>query len=69
MKCHWLVSLASMLSLPLFAVSADKAAEETAAQRGEKALLGRHFNPPTIPLYAYENAWKYWGAAGKTRLS
>jgi mono/diheme cytochrome c family protein len=37
------------------------AAEPTAAQRGEKALLTRYFNPPTISLAAYRNAWKFWG--------
>ncbi|HMF12599.1 MAG TPA: hypothetical protein VKE94_09845 [Gemmataceae bacterium] len=56
----------TMLALPAVAVPADNAAE-TSAQRGEKALLGRHFNPPTIPLSAYENAWKYWGGELKRK--
>jgi mono/diheme cytochrome c family protein len=39
----------------------------TPPQRGEKALLGRHFNPPAIPLEAYENAWRYWGKDAKEK--
>jgi mono/diheme cytochrome c family protein len=34
--------------------------EAPSAERGRAALLGRHFTPPTIPLSAYENAWKVW---------
>lgn len=67
MKCCWVIAGSAVLSFPLFASSADKSTEETPAQRGEKALLGRHFNPPTIPLSAYENAWKYWGDVVKTK--
>lgn len=36
------------------------AAEPTPAERGKKALLGRHFTPPTISVAAYDNAWRYW---------
>jgi cytochrome c5 len=36
------------------------AEELTPVQRGEKALLGRHFTPPTISLEAYQNAWRFW---------
>ena len=39
--------------------------EETAAERGKNALLGKSFNPPTMALSAYDNAWKHWGLAGK----
>jgi mono/diheme cytochrome c family protein len=42
-------------------LAALPAAEPTAAQRGEKALLTRHFNPPTISLQAYRGVWKFWG--------
>src|SRR4051812_48871595 len=35
--------------------------EPTAAERGEKALLGRNFLPPTVSLKAYATAWKSWG--------
>jgi cytochrome c5 len=38
----------------------EKDPVDTPAERGKKALLGRHFNTPTIPVSAYENAWKYW---------
>src|SRR5205809_7248278 len=36
-------------------------AEPGAAERGQKALLGRNFTPPTISLGAYQNAWRRWG--------
>lgn len=37
------------------------AGEPTAAERGEKALLGRHFTAPAISLKAYRNVWRHWG--------
>jgi hypothetical protein len=33
----------------------------TAAQRGEKALLTRHFTPANLPTTSYDNLWKVWG--------
>ena len=41
------------------------AGEPTAAERGRADLLGKAYNPPTIPLSAYENAWKQWGLKEK----
>jgi mono/diheme cytochrome c family protein len=41
--------------------SIGRAEEPTAVERGQKALLGRHFNPPTISIAAYQNAWRQWG--------
>lgn len=37
----------------------------TPAQRGEKALLSRHFTTPTMSASAYNNVWKYWGVKEK----
>jgi hypothetical protein len=37
------------------------ATEETAARRGQKALLGKSYNPATMTQGAYDNAWKHWG--------
>lgn len=34
--------------------------DATPAERGEKALLGRHFTPPTFSTSAYQNAWRFW---------
>src|SRR5262249_37451641 len=62
-----MLGVSLVLAFPLISDSADRSTEETPAQRGEKALLGRHFNPPSIPLSAYENAWKYWGDGSKTK--
>src|SRR5262245_66005275 len=46
--------------------SASIAADEpTPAQRGEKALLTRHFTPAAGPVSAYENLWKVWGMKEK----
>src|ERR671932_2563229 len=42
-----------------------RAAEPGPAERGARALLGRHFTPPTIPLSAYENAWRIWDDRAK----
>src|SRR5229473_5642176 len=56
-----------LISLVPLAAAGDAAAEETPAERGKKALLGRHFLSPTILPSAYENAWKYWGLASKTK--
>jgi mono/diheme cytochrome c family protein len=37
------------------------AADMTPAERGKKAMLERSFNPPTISVQAYRNAWQQWG--------
>src|ERR1700704_3198771 len=50
----------TVLTLAILA-SGPHAAEPSAAERGEKVLLGRNFNPPTISLHAYQNAWRQWG--------
>src|SRR5262249_43454015 len=58
-----MVRLRLMLALAALAALAPAAlcAEDTpSAERGRKALLGRHFTPPTIPLTAYDNAWRVW---------
>src|SRR6516225_6832081 len=55
------------LSVVPWGATAGDSSDSTPAQRGEKALLGRHFNPPTIPLAAYGNAWKYWGPEVKAK--
>ncbi|MBY0231995.1 MAG: cytochrome c [Gemmataceae bacterium] len=38
---------------------------ETPAMRGKRFLLGRVYNPPTMPASAYGNAWKHWGLKEK----
>jgi mono/diheme cytochrome c family protein len=60
---HWrlLAATAFTLVIPVLSLCASDPAAPTAAQRGEKALLGRHFNPPAISLEAYGNAWRFWG--------
>lgn len=35
-------------------------AEPTPPQRGETALLTRHFTPPTFSTTAYQDVWKLW---------
>jgi cytochrome c2 len=50
------ITLASFTLCP-----APGLAEESAVERGRKALLERSFVPATIPLRAYENAWQHWG--------
>ena len=43
-------------------VPAGSAAELTAAQRGEKALLERSFSPAAWSTGVYKNAWRHWGS-------
>jgi hypothetical protein len=44
-------------------VSVMSAAHPGAAERGEKALLGRAFNLPSWSAQAYQNAWRLWNGA------
>jgi mono/diheme cytochrome c family protein len=48
------VVLAGLLVLPV-------ASADSPAQRGQKALLTRTYDPARIPWANYENAWKQWG--------
>ena len=53
-RLRLVLAAAALAALP----TAGPCAEEApSAERGRKALLGRHFTPPSIPLAAYENAW------------
>jgi Cytochrome c len=54
MRFRILVVLVALIPLAAFS------AEPTAAQRGEKALLTRHFTPPTFSTAAYQDVWKLW---------
>ena len=54
--------LAALATLPATSLGADDA---PSAERGRKALLGRHFTAPTIPLGAYDNAWRVWDREAK----
>lgn len=33
---------------------------ETEAERGKKALTGRHFTPPIVTRFGFQNLWKQW---------
>jgi mono/diheme cytochrome c family protein len=55
------------LFIPAFSPGAPPVSKLSPAERGEKSLLGRHFNPPVIPLEAYENAWRFWGHGVKAK--
>jgi hypothetical protein len=52
-----------MVTLSALVVSGPRAhaSEPTAAERGEKALLGRAFTMPTISVKAYQSVWRSWG--------
>jgi mono/diheme cytochrome c family protein len=52
--------LTAVILLLLF-LPAALPADPSAAERGQKALLTRAFNPPTISLPAYQEAWRVWG--------
>jgi mono/diheme cytochrome c family protein len=55
MQCRIVLAVSVLALFPLLA-----AAEPSAAQRGEKAMLGRHFTPPTFSISGYQNVWKLW---------
>jgi mono/diheme cytochrome c family protein len=63
MNARSLTTLVTLLAVAL--PSALRAGEPTAAERGERALLTRTFNPPTISLQAYRNVWRVWGDGSK----
>src|SRR5215470_14252709 len=54
-----------LVGLTVLVILSRGAGAETAAQRGKKALLTKAYNPPTMLLGAYENAWKHWGLKEK----
>jgi hypothetical protein len=45
--------------------ASSRAADPEAVQRGEKALLGKYFVPPTMTRRAYDEVWKQWGRKEK----
>ena len=52
-------------TLTLLLACAVAPAEETAAARGKRALETKNYNPPTMALSNYHNAWKNWGLKEK----
>jgi hypothetical protein len=54
-------------ALAMLPAAARCGEEGPSAERGRAALLGRHFTPPTIPIYAYDNAWKVWDRTARQR--
>jgi hypothetical protein len=39
--------------------------ESSAVERGKADLLGHAYNPPAVPIAAWESLWKQWGLAEK----
>ncbi len=56
-RLRLVLALAALTALSPLGPCAE---DSPSAERGRKALLERHFTPPTIPLAAYENAWRVW---------
>src|SRR5437763_7653151 len=54
--------VALVVALPTVGRCGD---DTPSAERGRQALLTRHFTPATIPLTAYNNAWKVWDRQAK----
>jgi mono/diheme cytochrome c family protein len=46
-------------------VPAVRAADADAVQRGQRALLGKCYAPPTMTRRAYDEVWKQWGLKDK----
>src|SRR5262245_5390832 len=67
------VALAGLVvaSIPpsAFPAAPTAAKSESAAERGRKALLTKAYIPPTWPVQAYEDAWKFWGVKEKPAAS
>jgi mono/diheme cytochrome c family protein len=53
--------------LTAFPAAGRCADEAPSAERGRKALLGRNFTPGTIPLGAYDGAWRVWDPRAKEK--
>jgi mono/diheme cytochrome c family protein len=51
-----------VLAALILSLSAPRAAEPGAVERGSKALLGRAFNPAAWSTGAYARAWRQWDA-------
>jgi mono/diheme cytochrome c family protein len=62
MRLRLVLSAVALAALPAAGWCADEA---PSAERGRKALLGRNFTPPTIPIAAYEGAWRVWDPRAK----
>jgi hypothetical protein len=60
-RMHKRTAMALALGVLACSLFTLPAAEPTAAQRGEKALLTRNFTPATLSLQAYRGVWKFWG--------
>jgi mono/diheme cytochrome c family protein len=60
---------ASVLGLAILAGSAvpgpAQAGSAEAVERGQKALLGKSYSPPTMTRRAYDEVWRQWGLASK----
>jgi mono/diheme cytochrome c family protein len=52
-------------ALAAFPATVWAAAPVPAAVRGRHDLLGKSYNPPTMTLQQYDNAWKLWGLERK----
>lgn len=59
LRSYLLVALAMLGGVGVVPVLV--AAEDEAARRGEKALLGRAFIPPFWTREAYDSVWRQWG--------
>lgn len=64
MRLACVAVILACISLPAWA---GEALDPTAVERGKQALLGRHFNAPTISLTAYDNLWRHWDSKPKER--
>ena len=58
---RWMAFAGAVATCLVGLPSRPYAAEPTATQRGEKALVERSFNPPTISFKTYKNVWRLWG--------
>src|SRR5207237_54122 len=54
MKHAWTLAVAAVL------IAGPSPAQESAAERGRKALTSRSFTPASWSVAAYENLWKLW---------
>jgi mono/diheme cytochrome c family protein len=62
-SCRWL--LVSAVFVAAVPGVGRAAAPVPAAVRGRHDLLSKSYNPPTMSLQQYDNAWKHWGLERK----
>ena len=60
-----LLSFPGLIVVGTLGLEAETRKTEPSAERGQKALLEKSFDPASMTFLAYDNAWKEWGLKEK----